>query len=186
VLALTGLSSKCRMHCVIPLFSPKALQARQARHVYSSSLKTLTISPSISHQRIPLHRQLSYTTRFTKPQVLNQAHRTTTSPAIPIKSPAILSHASLSLSHFSTKPPIMSDDAYMSFLDKANADLNAGLKTQQGTEPNGTETVDATTQIPTPLQSVDSYYISDTDEPFEPVSLFWKGAKQGTWPSPGT
>jgi len=80
----------------------------------------------------------------------------------------------------------MSDDAYMSFLDKANADLNAGLKTQQGTEPNGTETVDATTQIPTPLQSVDSYYISDTDEPFEPVSLFWKGAKQGTWPSPGT
>lgn len=80
----------------------------------------------------------------------------------------------------------MSDDAYMSFLDKANADLNAGLKTQQGTEPNRTETVDTTTQIPTPLQSVDSYYISDTDEPFEPVSLSWKGAKQGTWPSPGT
>lgn len=80
----------------------------------------------------------------------------------------------------------MSDDAYMSFLDKANADLNAGLKTQQGTEPNRTETVDTTTQIPTPLQSVDSYYISDTDEPFEPVSLSWKGAKQGIWPSPGT
>ncbi|KAK5806107.1 hypothetical protein VI817_000365 [Penicillium citrinum] len=147
---------------------------------------TLIISPSISHQRIPLHRQLSYATRFTKPQVLNQAHRTTTSPTIPTKSPAVLSHASLSLSpsHFSTKTPIMSDDAYMSFLDKANADLNAGLKTQQGTEPNRTETVDTTTQIPTPLQSVDSYYISDTDEPFEPVSLSWKGAKQGIWPSP--
>ncbi|CAI7672375.1 unnamed protein product [Penicillium pancosmium] len=77
-----------------------------------------------------------------------------------------------------------SSDAYMSFLDKANADLNAGRATQQGTDTTRTETVDATTQIPTPLQSVDSYYISDTDEPFEPVALLWKGAKQGVWPSP--
>lgn len=79
-----------------------------------------------------------------------------------------------------------SDDAYMSFLDKANGDLNAGRATQQGADTTRTETVDATTRIPTALQSVDSYYISDTDEPFEPVALFWKGAKQGIWPSPGT
>jgi hypothetical protein len=79
-----------------------------------------------------------------------------------------------------------SDDAYMSFLDKANADLNTGRATQQGTDTTRTETVHATTQIPTPLQSVDSYYISDTDEPFEPVALLWKGAQQGVWPSPGT
>ncbi|KAJ5175905.1 uncharacterized protein N7482_001782 [Penicillium canariense] len=77
-----------------------------------------------------------------------------------------------------------SDDAYMSFLDKANSDLNAGRAPQQGASGTArTETVDATTQIPAPLQSVDAYYISDADEPFEPVALRWEGASKGVWPS---
>lgn len=79
-----------------------------------------------------------------------------------------------------------SDDAYMSFLDKANADLNAGHTSQQGAASVRTETVDANVQIPAPLQSVDVFYVSDTDEPFEPVALRWEGAKRGVWPSPGT
>lgn len=79
-----------------------------------------------------------------------------------------------------------SDDAYMSFLDKANADLNAGRAPQQGADTVRTETVDANVKIPKPLQSVDAYYISDADEPFEPVVLKWEGAGKGAWPSPGT
>lgn len=79
-----------------------------------------------------------------------------------------------------------SDDAYMSFLEKANADLNAGRASQQGAETARTETVDVNVQIPKPLQSVDAYYTSDTDEPFEPVALRWDGAKVGIWPSHGT
>ena len=80
-----------------------------------------------------------------------------------------------------------SDDAYMSFLDKANADLNAGRAQQQGaSETARTETVDANAKIPAPLQSVDAYYVSDADEPFEPVALRWEGASKGVWPSAGT
>jgi hypothetical protein len=79
-----------------------------------------------------------------------------------------------------------SDDAYMSFLDKANADLNTA-RAQQSQQSSGvrTETVDVGVQIPAPLKSVDAYYISETDEPFEPVTLRWEGANKGTWPGPG-
>jgi hypothetical protein len=82
-----------------------------------------------------------------------------------------------------------SDDAYMSFLDKANADLNAGrcqAQQQGATDTARTETVDVNTQIPAPLQSIDAYYVSDSDEPFEPVALRWDGASKGDWPSAGT
>ena len=82
-----------------------------------------------------------------------------------------------------------SDDAYMSFLNKANADLSAGQQQQQqqpqGTSIARTQTVDANNQnqIPASLQSVDAFYVSETDEPFEPVVLGWEGAKEGVWPS---
>ncbi|KAF7168933.1 hypothetical protein CNMCM5623_001827 [Aspergillus felis] len=78
-----------------------------------------------------------------------------------------------------------SDDAYMSFLDKANADLN-NARAQQTQQSSGvrTETVDVGVQIPAPLRSVDAYYVSETDEPFEPVTLRWEGANKGTWPGP--
>ncbi|KAL3458241.1 hypothetical protein BJX64DRAFT_280021 [Aspergillus heterothallicus] len=78
-----------------------------------------------------------------------------------------------------------SDDAYMSFLDKANADLSSGRsqpETQSSSSAARTETVDVKVKVPTPLTSVDAYYISDTDEPFEPVALKWEGAQKGNWP----
>ncbi|KAF9239563.1 hypothetical protein CBS147333_8795 [Penicillium roqueforti] len=75
-----------------------------------------------------------------------------------------------------------SDDAYMSFLDKANADVS-GSAPQQGTGTVKTETVHSSLSVPKALQSVDAYYISDTDEPFEPVALKWDGAAKGAWPS---
>jgi hypothetical protein len=78
-----------------------------------------------------------------------------------------------------------SDDAYMSFLDKANADLDAGRASQPSSTVR-TQTVHTAVKVPAPLQSVDAYYVSETDEPFEPVTLKWDGAANGTWPSAGT
>ena len=81
----------------------------------------------------------------------------------------------------------MSDDNYLSFLDKANADRDAGQQPQPQTQSQSqsqsqTRTLDADAQIPASLTSVDAYYISDADEPFEPVVLKWDGAAEGSWP----
>ncbi|OJJ47089.1 hypothetical protein ASPZODRAFT_15772 [Penicilliopsis zonata CBS 506.65] len=82
----------------------------------------------------------------------------------------------------------MSDDAYLSFLDKANKDLDAGrqTQTQPQTQSQGdgrTKSLDvAASEIPAPLMGVEVYYVSETDEPFEPVVLAWEGAKRGVWP----
>ncbi|KAJ5123925.1 uncharacterized protein N7515_007750 [Penicillium bovifimosum] len=77
-----------------------------------------------------------------------------------------------------------SDEAYMSFLDKAN-ETTSDSKNQQGSGTIKTETVHSSLSVPKPLKSVDTYYISDTDEPFEPVALKWDGAAKGAWPSAG-
>ena len=81
----------------------------------------------------------------------------------------------------------MSDDNYLSFLDKANADRDAGQQPQPQTQSQSqsqsqTRTLDADAQIPASLTSVDAYYISDADEPFEPVVLKRDGAAEGSWP----
>ncbi|PYI16499.1 hypothetical protein BO86DRAFT_381334 [Aspergillus japonicus CBS 114.51] len=82
-----------------------------------------------------------------------------------------------------------SDDAYMSFLNKANADLDTARSNQQTSSSTSsqdraarTETVHTGVSIPGPLTSVDAFYISETDEPFEPVALKWDGANRGVWP----
>lgn len=77
----------------------------------------------------------------------------------------------------------MSDDAYMSFLNKANADLDTARAQQAQDSPTvRTETVETGVSVPAPLTSVDAYYISETDEPFEPVALRWDGASRGIFP----
>lgn len=80
------------------------------------------------------------------------------------------------------------DDAYLSFLDKANAALNAGRSAQTQTQSVGgfvrTETIDIDVRIPESLREVDTVYESETDEPFEPVALRWEGAVRGVWPGP--
>lgn len=69
-----------------------------------------------------------------------------------------------------------SDDAYGSFLDQANQDTGAS---KPSSTPNSsfatTKAVD--TDVPAPLQTVELYYTSEADEPFEPVSLKWSGKK---------
>ncbi|KAL2832947.1 hypothetical protein BDW59DRAFT_138955 [Aspergillus cavernicola] len=141
-----------KVHCVIDHLS---------QHSFASSSKPLSSLPqslTIRHlsrsSQIPLLRTKSiYTSPLTPPPHLSRT--------------------------------MSSDDAYMSFLDKANADLDSGRsqpQTQQSSSSARTETVNANVSVPTPLTSVDAYYISDTDEPFEPVALKWEGAGSGAWP----
>lgn len=64
-----------------------------------------------------------------------------------------------------------SDEDYAAFLDKANQDL--GGSKPAPTQSVGTQSVN--TDVPKALQQVEEYYVSDADEPFEPVSLKWDG-----------
>ena len=66
----------------------------------------------------------------------------------------------------------MSDADYAAFLDKANQDTSGGEATAQSKKV-GTKSVN--TQVPSALQSVEEYYTSDADEPFEPVALSYSG-----------
>lgn len=72
----------------------------------------------------------------------------------------------------------MSDSNYLSFLEKASADHSAGTGTQAQSQSQGqsqTKTLDSDAQVPALLQSIDEFYVSETDEPFEPVVLRWEG-----------
>lgn len=64
------------------------------------------------------------------------------------------------------------DDDYMSFLNKANQDTGA---TQQST--TSFKTKDQGSEVPKEIRDVvkKAVYVSDADEPFEEVSLEWKG-----------
>lgn len=69
-----------------------------------------------------------------------------------------------------------SDTAYTSFLDQANQDTGASATTSSK-KSYGTKSVD--TAVPAALQAVEEYYVSDADEPFEPVSLKFGGKNVG-------
>lgn len=68
----------------------------------------------------------------------------------------------------------MSDEAYSSFLDQANQDTGASKASTQS-KSTGISTKSVDTEVPAALQKVEQYYTSETDEPFEPVSLKWAG-----------
>jgi hypothetical protein len=70
----------------------------------------------------------------------------------------------------------MSSDAdYASFLDKANQDTGAVEQQSSSNKKSyGTKSVD--TAVPKVLEQVEEYYVSDADEPFEPVSLKYDGS----------
>lgn len=71
----------------------------------------------------------------------------------------------------------MSSDAdYSSFLDKANQDTGATKATSKSTSA---ATKSVNTNVPASLKSVDAYYTSEADEPFEAVSLKWGGSGEG-------
>ena len=80
-----------------------------------------------------------------------------------------------------------SDEDYSAFLDKANEDPNKGIaKTQSSRGKVQLKAVDQGADVPAVLKKVtkDAFYVSDADEPFEPVCL--KLAKGKGLPDEGT
>jgi len=65
-----------------------------------------------------------------------------------------------------------SDADYASFLDKANQDTGSH-KVSAKSKSVGTKSVN--TEVPKALEEIEEYYVSDADEPFEPVSLKFDG-----------
>lgn len=69
----------------------------------------------------------------------------------------------------------MSDDAsYSNFLNQANQDTGGASAQSSG---GGKQLKAANAPVPKSLQSLDTVYVSDADEPFEGVSLNWEGGE---------
>jgi len=66
------------------------------------------------------------------------------------------------------------DEDYSSFLDKANQDTGSS-KPAAKKDDKFAQTKAVDTDVPGPLKSLDAFYTSDTDEPFEPVALAHSG-----------
>ncbi|EDU49080.1 hypothetical protein PtrSN002B_004004 [Pyrenophora tritici-repentis] len=70
----------------------------------------------------------------------------------------------------------MSSDAdYAAFLDKANQDIGSA-ETRDASQKQGYGTKSVNTAVPKVLEQVEEYYVSDADEPFEPVALSFEGS----------
>jgi hypothetical protein len=65
----------------------------------------------------------------------------------------------------------MSDEDYEAFLNKANQDVSGA--TTQSKKSVGVKSVD--TEVPQDLEAIEEVFVSDADEPFEPVSLKYTG-----------
>lgn len=66
----------------------------------------------------------------------------------------------------------------MSFLDKANQDTGSSQPNKKDDNFAQTKSVDS--NIPGSLKSLDAFYMSDSDEPFEPVALKFKSSSLDT------
>jgi hypothetical protein len=74
-----------------------------------------------------------------------------------------------------------SDQDYEAFLNKANQDsTEAKASSQSKSKSVGIQAVNTT--VPKSLEKVDEMFVSDSDEPFEPISLKYDGKEM---PSPG-
>lgn len=116
--------------------------------------------------------QVTSTSIFTRGVILNHtllASRTTAVHTVrnrtlsPQGTPELLNQSRL-------YSKMTSDEDYEAFLNKANQ-ASSGTNTQS--KSVGVKSVD--TEVPKVLESVDEVFVSDADEPFEPVSLKYKG-----------
>lgn len=85
-----------------------------------------------------------------------------------------------------TTHTMATDEDYAAFLEKANADPSEGISATQSVGRAGLKAVDEGEAIPAVLKSAvaDAFYVSDADEPFEPVCLNLPEDK-GTLPDEG-
>ncbi|KAF1916750.1 hypothetical protein BDU57DRAFT_449917 [Ampelomyces quisqualis] len=68
-----------------------------------------------------------------------------------------------------------SDADYASFLERANQDTGSAEQ-QSSSKKKGYGTKSVDTAVPQALEKVEEYYVSDADEPFEPVALKYSGS----------
>lgn len=148
-------------------------------------------SISSSSSARPSSIQLQHSIQITRSYHQHRYHQYTSRTHIQ-RSLYILSTTTRPASNTIITPPhtrtMSSDNDYMSFLNKANADLNASQFQPQRDNTSSTprtQTIHTNVRVPTPLTSVDAFYVSETDEPFEPVALKWPDAGRGIWPDAG-
>ena len=68
-----------------------------------------------------------------------------------------------------------SDEDYAAFLDKANEDSSgATTRSKSKKEQKELRTTESGVAVPKELSSLDAYYVSEADEPFEGVALKWE------------
>jgi hypothetical protein len=86
-----------------------------------------------------------------------------------------------------SKDKMASDEDYAAFLDKANADPNEGVAKTRTSNKVALKAVDHGVEIPAALTKAteDTFYVSDADEPFEPVCLKLGGKGKGIMPDEG-
>lgn len=132
-------------------------------------------------QRVAYALPLSRSYRRTSASYITAAFRVTNGHSSPSASTCrrannCPSHAPHSpRTHPYTSIHTMSSDAeYAAFLDKANQDVAPAE--QQGVSKKGYGTKSVDTVVPKALESVEEYYVSDADEPFEPVALEFEGS----------
>jgi len=70
----------------------------------------------------------------------------------------------------------MSSEAeYAAFLDKANQEIGSA-ESRDASQKEGHGSKSVNTAVPKMLEQVEEYYVSDADEPFEPVALRFEGS----------
>jgi hypothetical protein len=182
-------------HCVIGISPTSAWQRRHQADKYANPEAAPPLPRSLDSAQsteINTHFQIGQTSFY------HARSRTTCIPHRDIRPPSSSQSSSSgrplcpsqdTISASPTKDTMSSDEAYASFLDKANEDPSAsvpqGARTTAADRFVGTKAVDPREEVPASLNSLEEYYVSDTDEPFEPVALNWDRAKTGTWPSVG-
>ncbi|KAL1954854.1 hypothetical protein VTO42DRAFT_496 [Malbranchea cinnamomea] len=147
----------------------------------------------------PLTKRLLSTLRSKKPSPRSQPASSSAVPATLVSShhhhplTSAPTQPQTKKTQFSTSALVprsmSSDDAYLAFLEKANQQASAAETTSSSSAAASgfcvTRTVDESQAVPRALADIDGevYFVSETDEAFEPVVLGWEGAREGRWPS---
>jgi hypothetical protein len=153
-----------------PLLSPRVIPQVHQTFRLAESSSTCILRHACKKRDFSSSISPSRTRRSFKPAIHGTLH--ISRPLLPTTQPTKLART-------------MSSDAdYASFLDKANQDTGSAEQQSSSKKKSyGTKSVD--TAVPQILEKVEEYYISDADEPFEPMALKYDGSSlsAGTVPA---
>jgi hypothetical protein len=133
----------------------------------------------------PLPTSLKYTSRYSTKTITratnlsrpstayNRARPTTAAQPPPTSFSTARTNKPTNPYSYTSARKMSSDADYAAFLDKANQDVAPAEQQDLSKKGYGTKSVD--TEVPKALESVEEYYVSDADEPFEPVALEFSG-----------